>query len=272
MIQVDLEKCTCCGICSKVCPISAIRIGENGPKTIIENCIACGHCVAVCPSGALDNDKTPIVNQIIMEESIIMDTSIATVFLRSRRSVREFQDKPITRNKIIQLLEVARFAPSSGNSQGVAYHVIDNRATLTSITAAYFDWLEVAIQKTPYAGSPYEASFSAQISNYRQNGVDVVLRDAPCLIICTVGKNSYVTGRDSSLFSLAYAELFAPTIGLGTCISGFFELFASSGYRPLFDILNIPEERMVTAGLLVGYPKYVYRRLVDRNPLKVTWQ
>jgi hypothetical protein len=36
--------------------------------------------------------------------------------------------------------------------------------------------------------------------------------------------------------------------------------------------LNLPENMHVTGGLMVGYPKYTYRRLVDRNPLQVTWQ
>lgn len=47
---------------------------------------------------------------------------------------------------------------------------------------------------------------------------------------------------------------------------------ATSGYKPLLDILNLPENmKVVTAGLMVGFPKYTYKRLVDRNPLQVTW-
>ncbi|MBA8933833.1 hypothetical protein BCD96_003586 [Clostridium beijerinckii] len=47
---------------------------------------------------------------------------------------------------------------------------------------------------------------------------------------------------------------------------------ATCGYKPLLDILNLPENmKVVTAGLMVGFPKYTYKRLVDRNPLQVTW-
>lgn len=179
---------------------------------------------------------------------------------------------PVPREKIRKLLDIARFAETSGNSQGVSYHVIDDQDTLHRITAATIDCVETMLKTPPYAGSPYEAPFAAHVANYRQNGVDVVLRDAPCLVIPIVDKNSMPRGRDNTLFTLAYAELFAPSIGLGTCITGFFDACAASGYKPLLDILNLPENMQVTGGLMVGYPKYTYRRLADRNPLQVTWQ
>ncbi len=154
----------------------------------------------------------------------------------------------------------------------MSYHIIDNRDTLHKITSVTIDWLEAALKTPPYAGSPYEAPFTAHVNNYHQNGVDVVLHDAPCLVIPIVDKNFLPTGRDNTLFSLTYAELFAPSIGLGTCITGFFNACAASGYKPLLDILNLPENMQVTGGLMVGYPIYTYQRLVDRNPLQVTWQ
>lgn len=272
LIKVDQNKCTKCGICAEVCPVGTIVADAQGPKAVSQNCIHCGHCVAICPSGALDNVKTPLANQMLLEKMPVLGKDTAALFLRSRRSVREFQDKPVPREKIIQLLDIARFAQTSGNSQGVSYHVIDDRDTLHRITAAFFDWLETALKTPLYAGSPYEDTFSSHLANYRQNGVDVVLRDAPCLVIPIVNKSSLPVGRDNTLFSLTYAELFAPSIGLGTCISGFFDTFAASDYKPLYDILNLPENMKITSGLLVGYPRYTYRRLVDRNPLEVTWQ
>jgi nitroreductase/NAD-dependent dihydropyrimidine dehydrogenase PreA subunit len=270
LIQVDRTKCTQCGRCAQVCPTNVIAIDEHGPKATSQFCLACGHCVAVCPSNALDNGKAPFANQIPMDKVPVLDEDIAALFLRSRRSVREYQKTPVPREKIKQLLDIARFAPTSGNSQGVAFHVIDDRDTLRRITAVTMDWLEEALQSPAYAGSRFEAPFAAHVANYRQNGQDVVLRDAPCLVIPIVDKN-FPIGRDNTFFLLAYAELYAPSMGLGTCITGFFNACAASGYQPLLTILNLPENMRVTGGLMVGYPKYTYRRLVDRNPLQITW-
>lgn len=271
-IQVDLTKCNKCGICAKVCPTGVIGMDEHVPKVIGQFCIACGHCVAICQSAALDNVKAPLANQIPLEKVPVLDENTAAIFLRSRRSIREFKKLPVSREKIRQLLDIARFAPTSGNSQGVSYHVIDNRDTLHSITPVVIDWLEEALKAPPYVGSPYEAAFAAHAANYRQNGQDVVLRDAPCLVIPIVDKKFLPVGQDNTYFSLAYAELYATSMGLGTCITGFFNACATSGYKPLLDILRLPENMYVTGGLMVGYPKYTYQRLVDRNPLQITWK
>ncbi len=97
------------------------------------------------------------------------------------------------------------------------------------------------------------------------------MRDAPCLVVAITEKNFLRRGRDNTHFSLAYAELYAPAIELGTCWAGIFEACAAAGYQPLLNLLNLPEDMAVTGGLMVGYPKYTYKRLVDRNPLQVTW-
>lgn len=153
----------------------------------------------------------------------------------------------------------------------IAFKVIDDKDTLRRITVVTIDWIEEALRLPPLAGSPLEAPFSAHVANYRQNGKDVVLRDAPCLVVAMADKN-FRNGPVNTPYILAYAELYAPSLGLGTCITGFFDACASTGYQPLLNILNLPENMRVTGGLMVGHPKYTYRRLVDRNPLQVIWQ
>jgi nitroreductase/NAD-dependent dihydropyrimidine dehydrogenase PreA subunit len=272
LIQVDREKCTKCGRCAQVCPVGVIGIDGQGPKVIRQLCIACGHCVAVCPSGALDNVNTPLANQEPLEKVPVLDADTAARFLRSRRSVRAYQKAAVPREKIKQLIDIARFAPTAGNSQGIVYHVIDNQNTLRSITTVIIDWAEEALKAPPWAGSPVEAALAAQVASYRQVGRDVVLRQAPCLVVAMADKSFLPTGRDNTCFSLAYAELYAPSIGLGTCWAGFFEACAAAGYQPLLDILSLPENMSVTGAIMVGYPQFLHKRLVDRNPLQLTWQ
>lgn len=272
LIQVDREKCTQCGRCAQVCPLGVIGMDGHGPKTIRQLCIACGHCVAVCPWEALDNANTPLDKQIPLESVPVLEADTAALFLRSRRSVRAYKNTAVPREKLVQLLDIARLAPTAGNSQGVAYHVIDDPDTLRSITAVIIDWAEEALQSPPWAGSPFEASLTAQIASYRQTGEDVVLRGAPCLVVAVADKNFLPTGRDNTHFSLAYAELYAPSIGLGTCWAGFFEACAIAGYGPLLAILRLPENMSVTGGIMVGYPQFSHKRLVERNPLQITWQ
>lgn len=268
LIQVNQEKCIRCGLCVDVCPTSVIDMGTEGPQTTGQHCIACGQCVAVCPQEALDNVKAPLAKQLRLGKEPALDADTAAQFLRTRRSIRHYKQDGIPREKILQLLNIARMAPTGGNSQGVAYHVIDNVDTLHKITAATIDWMEEEIHK----GSPWAPYFTGTVSSYRKLGRDTILRGAPCLVVAVVAKDFLARGRDNTRFSLAYAELYAPTIKLGTCWAGFFEACAMTGYEPLLKLLNLPKNMAVTGGVMAGYPKYTYKRLVERNPLQVTWQ
>lgn len=64
LITVNHDKCVKCGICVNECPEQIIKMKENSPEDVCpQKCIACGHCVAVCPKEAIDNVKTPLINQ-----------------------------------------------------------------------------------------------------------------------------------------------------------------------------------------------------------------
>jgi nitroreductase len=80
----------------------------------------------------------------------------ALQFLRSRRSIRNYQQRVVPREKILRLLDSARFAPTACNSQGVSYQVVDNPETLCRITAITIDWAEGKLKKdSDLADSPW---------------------------------------------------------------------------------------------------------------------
>lgn len=49
--QTDAQLCSHCGACAKVCPVGAIKAG-NEEKTDAQKCIRCCACVKVCPHKA----------------------------------------------------------------------------------------------------------------------------------------------------------------------------------------------------------------------------
>jgi hypothetical protein len=46
---------------------------------------------------------------------------------------------------------------------------------------------------------------------------------------------------------------------------------AFSNYYPLLKLFNIPTDKVITGAVMVGFPKYKYKRLVDRDPLDITF-
>ncbi|MGW8188569.1 MAG: ATP-binding protein [Desulfobacterales bacterium] len=51
--EIDLEKCTLCGECEKICQFKAIVVLDDTVLTFPEMCHGCGGCTAVCPAAAI---------------------------------------------------------------------------------------------------------------------------------------------------------------------------------------------------------------------------
>jgi nitroreductase/ferredoxin len=261
-ITVDEKECIQCGLCIQECPAYVLKMGEKGPEEIADTtCISCGHCVAVCPNGAIDNQKTPLAKQVDAKDIPKLTAQQAEYFLRSRRSIRNYQDKSVSREELLKLVDIARLAPTAANSQGISFVVVENKQLIKKAAEITIQMLE---------SSPLRPAVESVVKSYREKGIDSIFRGAPNLIIATADKN-FLNARNNAISCLTYLELYAPSLGLGSCWAGFFEHCASVEDSPLLQLLNIPEGKKVAAAVMVGYPKYHYQRLVDRNPLEVTF-
>ena len=267
LLTVDRSRCVQCGLCVSVCPRGLIRFEGDWPSlTTPRMCVACGHCVAVCPESALDHERAPLARQDRLPNSPPLPAATVRQYLRSRRSIRSYQNRPVERDLLRQLLDIARFAPSGGNSQGISYQVIDSRPRLRQLTASTVAWMEEPAQALS-AKSPVYAQYVKMV---RQDGCDSILRDTPALILGVAAK-TFARGRENTLLCLEYAELYAPSLGLGTCWAGMLEAAAFAGYPPLLDLLRLPAETVLTGAMMVGFPNLSFQRLVDRQPLDLTF-
>lgn len=265
LIRLDQTRCVKCGRCAAVCPRGLIVLEPEWPQSdATDLCIACGQCVAVCPTAALDNKKTPLSSQISLAKFPAIDADTANHFLRSRRSIRCYKKMPVPRENLLLLMDIARFAPTGSNSQGLSFRVIEKPETLHSLTEQTVIWLE----KQTAAGHPAAASYAQYANVYRKTGRDVILRGAPCLILGLASK-SFQRGRENTHFSFAYVELYAPVLTLGTCWAGLFEAAAFSGFEPLIDLLGLPDDKSLTGAIMVGQPEFGFHRLTDRNSLNI---
>jgi ferredoxin len=100
------------------CPFAILKMdGASGyPAFVSEGekiCNACGHCVAACPHGALSHRQVPIEECPIIDKDLAITEAQAVQFLRSRRSIRRFKDKPIEKETIQRLIEAGRYAPTA---------------------------------------------------------------------------------------------------------------------------------------------------------------
>lgn len=268
LLTVDKSKCLKCGICVECCPSCILSMTEDGPTCEFDRgCMACGHCVAICPVGALENKFTPLEKQRPITKPML-DEETAYEFMRMRRSVRNFKPVVPSEEDLTKLLNITRYAPTAGNSQGMYYIVIRNQERIRAIADAVANWMEEEIA----AGSPNKRYYTTVLRAYRDRGQDIIARKAPCLVFALVRRLN-TTGVSNAEQCWAYAELFAPAIGLGTTIAGFIQECAIAGYQPLLDLLEeMPPKHKVVGCMMVGYPKYKFRRMPERQHLKVEFK
>lgn len=267
LIQVDLTRCTRCGLCARICPYVVLDVDmQKGPYVIRDNCIACGHCVAVCPEDAIDNRKSPRSGQRPAPETVL-DEKTAADFLRSRRTIRWYRKRRVSRRKIEKMLDMARFAPTGSNSQGISWLIIDNPEIIHAASDAVIAWEKETLEINPHA-SPL---FDAQIERYSKKREDSILFNAPCLVIALSRHDLPKRVRENAILCMIYAQLYAPSLGLGTCWAGVLEGCVNAKWQPLLDILDLPEDRVFAGAMVTGYPNYRHKQLVDRNPPDVRW-
>ena len=136
MISIDESKCTQCGLCVSLCVRRMLE--EDGKRIRVTDpahCNYCGHCKAVCPTNApLFSNLEGSEFEDLPKEEKLPEASDFLRFLRRRRSLRLYQNKPVEVEKLKMILEAGRFAPTGGNRQGCEYVVARGRKILDRVT------------------------------------------------------------------------------------------------------------------------------------------
>ncbi len=81
-----------------------------------------------------------------------MNAVKALELIKSRRSTRKYLDRPVEPEKIGQILEAGRYAPSGGNSQTTHFLVISNKEILRELAALVMqEFAKMEVTENMYA-------------------------------------------------------------------------------------------------------------------------
>lgn len=268
-ITIDSNSCTRCGICSVVCPSAIIEPADENTLPMVVDakagmCLQCGHCEVSCPSQALLLNLRP-------DEKVPLPAGAGTIspeeigfYLRKRRSVRHFTRDPVPEEKILELLDIARYAASGGNGQPVQWIVVHDPEKVNKIAGLTVGWMKTLLN----TAHPMSGYVPGLISAWEQ-GSDVICRGAPHLLFAHIPADNPVASVDA-IIALTHVDVAAPASGIGTCWAGFVAMAASS-FEPLQQELGIPAGRKSAYAMMFGYPQYRVYGIPRRKPLDVTW-
>jgi nitroreductase/NAD-dependent dihydropyrimidine dehydrogenase PreA subunit len=272
LFTIDPKKCRRDGLCVAECPAKIIEIiDEDGFPTPVpgaeELCINCGHCVAVCPHSALTLQTMGPQDCLPVRKELLLSPEHCEHFLRSRRSLRNYKEKPVPHTLLQKLLEVVRHAPTGHNSQPVHWLVIEKREEVNRLAGLVADWMRWMLKENgEYA---HMMHFDRVVEAYDQ-GIDRILRGAPHLIVAH-GLSTLPASQPACIIALTYLELAAPSFDLGTCWGGYFNA-AANNYPPLKEALALPKDHLPYGAAMIGYPKFSYPRMPPRNAPNITWR
>ncbi|MFZ7128055.1 MAG: nitroreductase family protein [Desulfobacterales bacterium] len=269
LLTIDKDKCRQDGLCAKDCPVHIIRFEAGRYPELVPDgeryCLRCGHCVAVCPHGALDHAEVPLAECPSIDPSLTISRAQAEQFLRTRRSVRHFQNRAVDRETLQRLIEIARYAPTASNTQMVEWLVINDPGKLRALAGQVIEWMRRILEDPSANTMPY---FALLVEDW-DAGVDSILRSAPCLVVAMAPSHARQGTIDLTL-ALSYLDLSARLYGLGTCWAGLLQgAFLSN--PSLKEAAGIPEGYPFHYPMMIGYADVRYRRMPARKAPTIHW-
>lgn len=144
--------------------------------------------------------------------------------------MRRFSSKKIEREKILQIMEAARIAPSSSNRQAWHFILIDDKSIIEQIprqvvmgTKAVIPWIKDAPLVIAGCYTKAMTHLVAQLFGHENHLIDVSI-------------------------AMTHIALAATALGIGTCFVGWFN------ERKLKKPLGIPGKYSIAVLLALGYP------------------
>lgn len=293
-VAIARDRCDGCGRCLAVCPSETLSLQDGKAVVAGDRSLACGHCAAACPRDAIRIDALdPAASTyatFAADERWLPrgEGEIASLvrLMASRRSCRNFQEQPVARPLLEDLVKIGVTAPSGTNSQHWSFTILPTRdavAALGNRVAAFFRKVN-ALADNPLLrnalrllGKPelhdyyrdYRATVGEALDEQERRGRDRLFHGAPAAIV--VGSRpGGSTSPEDALLATQNILLAAHVMGLGTCLIGFAAISLMRDIRTK-RFVGIPDEETVHAVIALGYAHERYVRIAGRKPFVHRW-
>jgi nitroreductase/Pyruvate/2-oxoacid:ferredoxin oxidoreductase delta subunit len=285
------ENCDGCNLCLVICPEKVIKNPEKKKYEFDQDklhlCIKCGHCMAICPTKALHIEGLNYEKDFFELPKHTWDGESFHNFVASRRSVRVYKDKPVPLELLEKILEMISMAPMGFTPHKIEVTVVKDKANIEKavpLMVKFYEnmqkWMKnPAMRFIIKKNSGLEGftaikdhvipKMKANLSLMKNSKEDIITRNAPAMLLFHAKPEAEVHSEDIFI-ELTYGLLAAHSLGLGAAA---IDLIPPAIQRTeeLRKMFAIPDKNEVLAAMILGYPKYHFRRGIKRKLANVTW-
>ncbi|MGI6263088.1 MAG: nitroreductase family protein [Succiniclasticum sp.] len=189
--------------------------------------------------------------------------------IQTRHSCRHYSSKPVEQEKLEQIVEAGRFAPSGGDNQYTHFLVIRDHAVLEKLARIACD----SFAKMEITPSTYRSL--ANCIRFSKQGKCMFYYHAPVLIV-TANRADYGNAMADCACAVENMLLMANALDLGSCyVNQLKWLQDDPAMTEYLRTLGLKEGEKVFASLVIGYADTLdglpFRRIVARKGNPVTW-
>jgi nitroreductase/NAD-dependent dihydropyrimidine dehydrogenase PreA subunit len=289
-LTVNHELCGGDGICAAICPARILRMGEKkAPPEVGEmgTCVLCGQCIAACPRGAIAHSALDAAGFERIEERQPLAPEAAMGFLRQRRSVRAYDNKPVPKELLARVVRIAGFAPTSahgGEGWVRSVAIVTGAAAMRKVAELTAEHMRLMGKMLDHpvvrllgrfghwkdevrSGRAMLPDLRMRLAEWKASR-DVITYEAPAALFVHTprAEPEPVATCQAALMAILYA---AHAHGLGSCWNGYLTkaacAFKTPSFTELRDMLGIPRHHDVLAAATIGYPRFKLHSLPARQ-------
>ena len=262
MLSIDNERCIQCGTCVDECTTGALKNEDGMIRHDPSKCMWCGHCLAVCPRDCIIIDGDGYDCEEVEEISFGKAPTAAQIrnMILIRRSIRAYDDEPVTEDELGNILEAGKYSPTARNRQGNAFVAVTEEMTGELAQDTVKAFRRLAAQGKP--DERFAGMANGLCDAFENEGLDKIYFSAPLVIF--VFADSEIDGAicATNMGWMAQAQQ------LGYC---FARIPIAAFNDPEFSAKwKAPEGKKPVIALLIGNPANEYFCSVPRKTPEIT--
>jgi nitroreductase len=243
--------------------------------------------MAICPTAAIQVDGLSYETDFAPLTREEVDAGAFWALLENRRSIRVFKEMPVPREVLERIVEAISLAPMGYTPSKVEVNVVQRRETIERALPLMVELYEtlLARMENPVARFVIRRQLEPEawisltehvlpglayrLPEMEAGGPDTITRGAPAMLLLHAHREAGHHSQDI-LIALTYGLLAAHALGLGATAIGLVPP-AVNKTPALREMFQIPPDNEVVSSMVVGYPKYRFRRAIRRSLASVRW-